>query len=319
MPLTITTWNVQNFTPADPAYLAKLAYLTAMLQALNPDVVALQEILDPVALDALAANLHYQHVAAPPDGRGIRVAFLVRQTLAIQAQAPINQWRLPAGLQVGDLNGAGTVQVLAAMPRPSLEITLNYGAGVVDVITTHLKSKLLTFHGAFSTNNETLRAHTAYLALERRSAEATSLREHVTGRLAAGHHVVLLGDLNDGPEAATTQILYGPPGGQPRSYTEAQRPAGAFQRADASDPRRLFNVTKLEQEEGRHWTRRYNGQNELLDHILCSEGLMPRGATGLRRIPGVAIHNEDAPNLLGAHPVVGGVVPDHASVTATFA
>ncbi len=61
----------------------------------------------------------------------------------------------------------------------------------VDVITAHLKSKLLTFGGNFSTTDETLRAQTAYFALKRGSAEATSLREHATALMAAGRNVVL--------------------------------------------------------------------------------------------------------------------------------
>ena len=68
---------------------------------------------------------------------------------------------------------------------------------------------------SFSTSNETLRAQTAYFGLERRSAEATTLREQATALLAAGRAVVGLGDVNDVPKAATTEILYGPPGSQP--------------------------------------------------------------------------------------------------------
>jgi endonuclease/exonuclease/phosphatase family metal-dependent hydrolase len=183
-------------------------------------------------------------------------------------------------------------------------------------VTAHLKSKLLTFTGDFSTTNETLRAHTAYFALERRAAEAASLREYVTGLLSAGRRVIVLGDFNDGPDAATTQILYGPPGSQPRGPDDATHASGAFQRADAGDNERLFNVTKLVPE-GLRWSRKYNGQNELLDHILASDGLMPR-VNGLRQVPSVNILNEDTPNMIGAHPTAGGVVPDHAPVTATF-
>ena len=189
--------------------------------------------------------------------------------------------------------------------------------GQIDFVTAHVKSKLLTFGGNFSTTNETLRAHTAYFALERRATEATSLREHVSSLLTAGRDVVVLGDLNDGPEAATTQILYGPPGSQPRGPRDATHAAGAFQRADANDGQRLFNVAKLVLEEVR-WSRRHNGQNELLDHILSSQGLMPREASGLRQVPTMSILNEDTPNMIGPHPTAGAVVPDHAPATATF-
>jgi hypothetical protein len=44
---------------------------------------------------------------------------------------------------------------------------------------------------------------------------------------------------------------------------------------------------------------------------------MPR-ASGLRQVPLMSILNEDTPSLIGTNPTVGGVVPDHAPVTATF-
>ncbi len=315
MPITITTWNVQNLTQSDPVFADKLDFLIGTLQALNSDVVALQEILDLNALQDLADGLGFQHFAATPDGRGNRVAFLTRDA-PVRPPQQIDQWQLAPGVEVRRLDINGNVVVVPQFPRPALQITVAHDGGEIDVVTAHLKSKLLTFGGDFSTTNETLRAHTAYIALERRAAEATSLREHITSLLTAGRDVVVLGDLNDGPEAATTQILYGPPGSQPRGPDDATRAAGAFQRADANDGQRLFNVAKLVPEDIR-WSRRHNGQNELLDHILTSEGLMPR-VNGLRQVPTMSILNEDTPNMIGPHPTVGGVIPDHAPVTATF-
>lgn len=288
--------------------------MVATIQALGSDVVALQEILDNDALEELASALGFRHVAAEPDGRGNRVGFISRNA-PIQTQQ-IDQWILPLGSQVQTIDGSGAVQVLTEFSRPAFQITIDHGGSELDIVTAHLKSKLLTFGGNFSTTNETLRAHTGYFALQRRSAEATSLREHVTGLLTAGRSVVLLGDLNDGPEAATTQILHGEPTGQPTGPDDATRASSAFQRADQGDALRLFNVTKLVPEEIR-WTRRHNSQKELLDHILCSEELMPR-AGDLRQVPVLSILNDDVPNMVGAHPLDEDVVPDHAPVTATF-
>ena len=200
--------------------------------------------------------------------------------------------------------------------KSGFRITVAHNGGEIDIVTAHFKSKLLTFGGNFSTTNETLRAQTAYFALERRAAEAVSVREQVTTLLTTGRDVVVLGDFNGGAEAATTQILNGPPGSQPRGPNDATHATGAFQRADAHDPRRLFNVTKLVPEDIR-WSRRHNGQNELLDHVLASAGLMPR-VNGLRQVPTMSILNEDTPNMIGPHPTVAGAVPDHAAVTATF-
>ena len=315
MPITITTWNVQNFERADPVYADKLNYLAGILLALGSDIVALQEILDPGALQDLADRLGFHPCAATPASRGIRVAFLTRNPLA-QESAEINQWIVPPGVSVHDFDADGNVEVCPEFPRPALRITIAHNGREIDLITAHLKSKLLTFGEHFSTSNETLRAQTAFFALERRAAEATTLREHVTTLMAAGRAVVVLGDLNDVPKAATTEILYGPPGSQPQGPDDATNPFGGFQREDNGDNQRLFNVTNLVPEELR-WSRRHNGKNELLDHILASEELMPR-LDGLRQVPVMSILNEDVPNLIGQNPTASGVIPDHAPVTAVF-
>jgi hypothetical protein len=53
------------------------------------------------------------------------------------------------------------------------------------VLTTHLKSKLLTFPGDhFSTSDEDLRARYGVYALNRRAAEAASVREWTSRQLA---------------------------------------------------------------------------------------------------------------------------------------
>ena len=80
--------------------------------------------------------------------------------------------------------------------------------------------------------------------------------------------------------------------------------SGAFQRADTLDHQRLFNVAMLVPEPLR-WSRKHDGQNGLLDHILASSGLMPRlGGTGLRQVPALSILNGDVPNLIGLNPLL---------------
>jgi len=319
MPLTITTWNVQNFDTTEPLFTPKRRLIVDTLRALDPDVIALQEIKDECALGALADDLGYDAHAAPPGDREhtIRVAFLTRHP-TIGAAEVLGEWRIPPGVSVQQFGTGGQVVPLPALRRPALRVRVMHEGRPIDVITAHLKSKLLTFGRFFSTADETLRARTAYFALQIRAAEALTLREHVSDALADGRDVILLGDLNDGAEAATTQVLYGPPGSQPRGPEDATHALGAFQRADGDDARRLFNLCNLVPKELR-WSRRHNGQNELLDHILASGGLLPRSASGLRDVPSVAIWNRDTPNLVGEHPIAGGVVPDHAPVTAAFA
>lgn len=315
MPITITTWNVQNLAKSNAVFEDKLDFLVATLEALGPDVVALQEILDLNALKDLAKGLGFKYVAAAPDGRGNRVAFMTRTKPAKSQE--IDQWQLPTDEQIRAFDNSGKIVVDPKFPRPALQITVSHNGTEIDIVTVHMKSKLLTFGGNFSTSDETLRTQTGYFALQRRAAEATTLREHTTSLLGDDHRVIVLGDFNDVHEAATTQLLYGPPGSQPRGPEDATHKYGAFQRKDKGDPQRLFNVTNLVPKEIR-WSRKHNGQNELLDHILVSEELMPRDGNSLRQVPTVTILNEDTPNLIGANPTVGGAIPDHAPVTATF-
>jgi hypothetical protein len=83
-------------------------------------------------------------------------------------------------------------------------------------VTAHLKSKLLTFPGGrFQPRDEAERARFGAYALYLRAAQAATLRSQLeqlpddNGRTMA---VVVAGDLNDGLDAATTQLLQGPPG-----------------------------------------------------------------------------------------------------------
>ena len=317
MALKVMTWNVENLGNTSPAQ--KIDLLAATISTVQPDVVALQEILTNDAggtpIRTLADRLHYQVAVGTPDGRNNRVGFLLRNAAAGPPQV-IDQWRLPAGTTVQDNGPGGAVVAVPQMPRAALRVTINHANNPVDIINCHLKSKLLTFPGGFfTTQNETLRAQTAYFALQRRAAEAKTLREHVNDLLNQNRRVILVGDFNDGPLAATTEILYGPDGSQPQGPEDATR-LRAFQRADQEDARRLFNVTMFIPPEER-WSRKHNGQPELLDHVLASADLMPRAGT-LRQVPTLEILNDDLPTL-GDQPRDDAVVPDHAPVIATFA
>src|SRR5439155_20053438 len=78
----------------------------------------------------------------------------------------------------------------------------------------HLKSKLLTYPGGrFSPKDENKRVRAGGFEFLRRAAEAVAVRAWVNDYLTAneGALVVAMGDLNDGPDAATHQVLYGPP------------------------------------------------------------------------------------------------------------
>jgi hypothetical protein len=79
--------------------------------------------------------------------------------------------------------------------------------------------------------------------------------------------LIVLGDLNDEPTAATTQILVGPPG--------SEIDTSGFDRPDQGDGSRLWNLAPLIPAE-RRFSRVFRGRGELIDHILVSHALVQR-------------------------------------------
>jgi endonuclease/exonuclease/phosphatase family metal-dependent hydrolase len=274
--VVVGTWNLENlyrpggqFGPkTQAAYEAKLTVLAATITAANPDVLAVQEVGEPAALDDLVGRLPgtwHTSLSTHPDARGIRVGFLTHSAPTTTEQvvdfpAPLHP------VQVGDAPN----DVTAGMGRGALHIHLDdLGGHAWDLVTVHLKSKLLTFPGGrFNPTNENERARFAAYALYRRAAEAATVRVAATGILD-GHgqdrRLVVLGDLNDTEQAATTQLLYGPPG--------SQYGTGGFAHPDRGDAQRLWNLAPQIPPEHRY-SRIFEGQRELIDHILISHALL---------------------------------------------
>jgi endonuclease/exonuclease/phosphatase family metal-dependent hydrolase len=275
--LVVGTWNLENlyrpggeYGPSDDeTYAAKLKGLADTVNGLLPDLLGVQEVGEPEALGDLLDLLDGDwHVALStlPDRRGIRVGFVSRHPMTVVADSAAFPAAL-APLQADDSAGVTTrmgrgLLVVRIEPTPTV---------AVDAIVCHLKSKLLTYpDGRFSPHDEGERARYSAYALYRRAAEAVTVRSMADQDLD-GHGqdraVVVLGDLNDEPQAASTQILLGPPGSELGT-------AGA-DRPDKGDAFRLWNLASLIPED-RRYSRVYRGRKELIDHILVSHALRDR-------------------------------------------
>jgi endonuclease/exonuclease/phosphatase family metal-dependent hydrolase len=277
--LRVGTWNLENlfrpdseFGPDREAYRAKLTALAGTINEMSPDVLGVQEVGQPEALADLVDRLDGQwHTALSEyfaEHHPIRVGFLCRHPITVLEDVAA----LPKQLnppQAGD-NG----ELTTAMGRGALAVRIEAdGAAAVDVVACHLKSKLLSFPGPngtsrFTPHDEGERARYAAYALYRRAAAAVTVRGMADRLLEAQgqrRRVVVLGDLNDEPQAATTQILYGPPGSQ-LGTPGADRP-------DHGDAMRLVNLAGRIPE-GERYTRVFEGHGELIDHLLVSHALL---------------------------------------------
>jgi endonuclease/exonuclease/phosphatase family metal-dependent hydrolase len=267
-PFTVMTWNVENLFRPDTGgqkldqagYDQKLGNLAEVVQLIDPTIIGLQELGGDGPLGDLqaACGAIYAHraISTHPDPRGIRVGFLSKVDLTnVEQLVP-----MPAGA-IDDMpnDSGGTI---TEMGRGALKVSISLDNSEIRLIVAHLKSKLVTYPGGkFSPANEDERARGTGLALARRDAEAVALRVYAN-HLMNGNTLplIVLGDMNDGPDAVTTQMLLGPPDGDPH-------------RVDKGDDVRLYNLSDQIPADHRY-SRIFNGRPELIDHILVSRELL---------------------------------------------
>lgn len=303
--VTVATWNVENlFLPGTDdgpsnhdVYKRKLAYLASVITGVGADVVCLQEVGGEQPLADLAETLGGsvpQTAIGQPDDRGIRVA--------IMSRFPITErydWvDFPAGALPAVPGADGNV--LTAMARGALETVLSVDSGrSLRVVTTHLKSKLLTFPGDRRYPlDEDERARGAGYALLQRGAEAVAVRVELNTWMPRQPDVpvVLAGDMNDEPQAVTTVLLTGPADSDPN-------------RPDRYDPYRLYNLADR-LPPARAFSRIYRERRELIDHVMVSRELLLAGVTADAFVDDIVGIDEDLDSRRDA------VVPDHAIVFA---
>jgi hypothetical protein len=118
--------------------------------------------------------------------------------------------------------------------------------------------------------------------------------------------LILTGDLNDTVQAATTQMLLGPPG--------SEIGTAGFDAPDQGDRQRLWNLAPL-MPDGRNYSRINQGRKELIDHILVSAAIVKP----LEAITIEALTEQPLPSIT-PDPSARRNAPssDHAPVVATF-
>jgi endonuclease/exonuclease/phosphatase family metal-dependent hydrolase len=339
---SVMTWNVENLFPpgsfispssrtpvTEEHFNAKVKFIADFIAGLErkPDVIAFQEIGgqtngDLRSIEALQARLggEYPHrsMSQAPDSRRIRVVFLSRLELKLPKDITVFP---PGPLEtVPDFDGGS----ISKMGRGALKVEVEpqVGSGI-RLINVHLKSKLLTFPRegggtSFEPRNENERAIGAGIALLRRAAEAVTVRSLINAEMEASPavHTIVLGDFNDEPLAATSQIFCGPADSDIKS-------------ADQNDPVRIYNLvdsiplrgigTQNFLAETERFSRVHEGRGELIDHIMASRGLVFVGEhfvvkevrSFVSLIAGQSVTNN--PNERAT-----SVAPDHAPVLVRF-
>jgi endonuclease/exonuclease/phosphatase family metal-dependent hydrolase len=308
-------------------YDKKLAWLGAMLQRLDADVLALQEVWAPRALRELfvRAALHdsYTLVANGPanaKGSELAVALAIRKGCVVGAHTWVSQF--PAELVLHKRAKpppapAYTMHcAIGHFSRPVLRCEVRPPQGdPILFFVVHLKSRQAMDLDAEERNDAAIARHARTVGLvlstARRTAEAGALRlllEQAT--LAAARPLVVLGDINDSLGSAVHAILTGDPPTQPDTKVPAStRPEAAVYPVstfvDARGPAALRP------------TYMFAGRYDALDHIFVSAHFHPYARTrqwSFRDLRVMSDHLDERGSEEASR-----VLSDHGALAATFA
>lgn len=199
-------------------YERKIGWIGERFQALNADVLAVQEVWDESALKAAIARsgLRYDFVAVPgaenaPPHNGAQGT----PRVGIATRLPVDHAQsfvdFPPGFGI-DVPGLGPH---TRFERPPFLVTLRMKHGQqVHVLTVHLKSKRPKFlqdaQGNHLEDREDRKvgAMASLRSLVMRGVEAAALRCIVIDLLQGTNTpLVVMGDFNDEPHSVTTQLV----------------------------------------------------------------------------------------------------------------
>jgi endonuclease/exonuclease/phosphatase family metal-dependent hydrolase len=289
--------NQEPWTPSE--FEAKITWLAAQLTTLDADVVGLQELWHRDAMLAVlqAGGLSdtYDLLAEPATGARIVCAALVRRGLLHGTPRWVD--RFPDGVRLESTSGddpqAPAIAItIPGFSRPVLnfQVELRDDRPATEVFVTHLKSKLPTAiynEGWYRRDPGLYKPHTtaigAALSTIRRTAEATGLRVLLTAVMKGSDTpVIVLGDINDGQNSNTVNILTE----QPR-YLVGESRGGA-------DNGLYTAQTLQEYRDSRdvYYTHVHDDLRESLDHVLVSEQHYDHSLHRVWLFDGLTIYND---------------------------
>ena len=301
-------------------YDRKVTWSGAMLKRLAADVVGFQELWAPEALDVVLgeAGLAATHTALTPPGHaGDRIvnAAAVRSDMLVGDPEWITAFPEELVLHsTGDDPQQPDISVtLDAFSRPVLHLTVRPDprTPVIHVFVAHLKSRrpheVWRERGWYDPDVHRPHATAIGYALStvRRTAEAAALRVLVT-RLtkATKTPVVVIGDLNDGKDSNTLNVLTEQP-----SYLSTLSTGGG--------DNALYTAQTLQEYRSVrdvYYTHVYKRQRESLDHILVSEEFYDNSTDRLWAFDEMIVENDHL--NFDDHKTSG--TADHGVIRAAF-
>jgi endonuclease/exonuclease/phosphatase family metal-dependent hydrolase len=331
--ISFATFNLFNLnrpglrTYADAAgwtgeeYDRKIQWTAQQVQLLAPDVCGFQELWHADALaDVLAAGgLADQYdTLVPDDADGTRIvcASIVRKGLLTGKPEWISDFPEAFVLRSdGDDPQTPQIQVkIRGFSRPVLHFKIKPrdDGPTVHVYVCHLKSKAPTqvfkerwYVDAKPTYSKHVKGLGSALSTIRRTAEAAALRFMLTDAMKSNDTpVIVLGDINDGQQSNTANILTD----QPR-YLVGDSEGGGDTALYTAQTLQEYRDTR-----DVYYTHIHQDIRESLDHILVSQEFYDNSRKRLWMFDGMVVNNDhlnfDDHKGLGTN--------DHGIIRATF-
>ncbi len=304
----IATANLLNFAnpnrtyyenaPAynDKTYEHKLRGLTDLLAKAHADIIAVQEVWDSNALEALAISLGFkpEHAVIPlasNDSTSIYTKGMGAQnTPAVGIISRFEQLETSlleniAPKAIIDVPDIGPYQ---RFNRPPLVLRVDAYGQPITIITAHLKSKRAFFlrdeNGDLleDMDDPNIRVRAKLRSLCMRAAEAASIRMSIIERLQHTREpLILLGDMNDVTGSVTTQLMTET--GEV-NYDKSMRDVALF---DAARIQARYGWMK-----DVAYTHIYQGMPEVIDQLFVSEEFLPDSKFSLGYVERVDYFND---------------------------
>lgn len=277
----------------------KVSWTARMLETIDADIVGLEELWNAEAmqtvLDRRGLEGEYDLLATPATGTKIVCGALIRKGLLSGTPEWVTTFPEALRLEAADELDpqAPAIDVhLHGWSRPVLhfQVALRDAPPLVEVFVTHLKSKLPTqVNGEawYQADPELYRNHRNALggaiSTIRRTAEAAALRVLLTDVMkGTATPVLVLGDLNDGKDSNTINILTEEP-----NYLVGDSEGGVDIGLYTAQTLQEYRDTR-----DVYYTHIHQVLRESLDHVLVSEQFYDHSRQRDWLFDGLTIYND---------------------------
>ncbi|MEN6670480.1 endonuclease/exonuclease/phosphatase family protein [Psychrobacter sp. B38] len=304
----IATANLLNFANPNriyydnaPAYSNneyehKLHGITSLLSKAHADIIAVQEVWDSKALEALAVSLGFEpeHVLAPLASNDSASPYTQGQGAQdTPAVGIISRFEQLESSLLEDIAPKAVIDIPDIGPyrrfnRPPLLLRVNAYGQPITIVTAHLKSKRAFFlrdkDGSLleDMDDPNVRVRAKLRSLCMRAAEAASIRMSIIERLYHTREpLILLGDMNDVTGSVTTQLMTET--GEV-NYDKSMRDVALF---DAARIQSRYDWMR-----DVAYTHIYQGMPEVIDQLFVSEEFLPDSKFSLGQVERVDYFND---------------------------